>query len=57
MMEKEVRKAIGERLDLPVNFKNSFSKEVMLSVNHPHPHHETSGNDVHLLNSAFQLKA
>lgn len=60
MMEKEVRKAVGKkggRLDLPVNFKNCLSKEVMLSVNHTHPHHETSGNYIHLLNTAFQLRA
>lgn len=47
MMEKEVRKAVGkkgERLDLSVNFKICLSKEVMLSVNHTHPHCEISGN-------------
>lgn len=58
-MEKQVRKAVGkkgERLDLPVNFRNWLSKGVMLSVHHTHPHQEISGNYVHLLNTAFQLK-
>lgn len=60
MMGKEVRKTVGkkgERLDLPLNFKNCPSKEVMLSMNHPHPHCEMSGNYVQLLNTAFQLRA
>lgn len=58
-MMGEVAKAVGkkgERLDLTVNLKKCISKEVMLFVNHLHPHYEASGNYIQHLNSAFQLR-